>query len=82
MCEKTIEGSLNDIDGITLADWDKETDKMMVSFNPNISHLMPSNKKLLMLAMIVIHTERKKKSTTAFRDAASTKDQKINSITI
>lgn len=34
MCEKTIEGSLKDVDGVTLADWDKETDQMTVSFNP------------------------------------------------
>lgn len=34
MCEKTIEGSLKDVEGITLADWDKETDQMTVSYNP------------------------------------------------
>ena len=34
MCERTIEGSLKDVDGVTLADWDKETDQMKVSFNP------------------------------------------------
>ncbi len=36
MCERTIEGSLKDVDGVTLADWDKETDQMTVSFNPKV----------------------------------------------
>lgn len=36
MCERTIEGSLKDVDGVTLADWDKETDQMTVSFNPEV----------------------------------------------
>lgn len=36
MCERTIEGSLKDVDGVTLADWDKETDQMKVSFNPEV----------------------------------------------
>jgi len=36
MCEKTIEGSLKDIAGVTLADWDKETDQMTVSFNSDL----------------------------------------------
>ena len=34
MCERTIEGSLKDVEGITLADWDTETDQMTVRFNP------------------------------------------------
>lgn len=34
MCERTIEGSLKDVEGITLADWDMETDQMTVTFNP------------------------------------------------
>ena len=34
MCERTIEGSLKDAKGISLADWDKETKQMTVSFNP------------------------------------------------
>lgn len=36
MCERTIEGSLKDVDGVALADWDKETDQMTVSFNPKV----------------------------------------------
>ncbi len=36
MCEKTIEGSLKNVDGVTLADWNKETDQMTVSFNPEV----------------------------------------------
>ena len=36
MCERTIEGSLKEVEGVTLADWDKETDQMTVSFNPEV----------------------------------------------
>jgi copper chaperone CopZ len=34
MCKRAIEGSLKDVDGVTLADWSKETDQMTVTFNP------------------------------------------------
>ncbi|MFT6747582.1 MAG: mercuric ion binding protein [Glaciecola sp.] len=33
MCEKTIEGSLTNIDGVTPADWNKETKQMEVEFD-------------------------------------------------
>lgn len=33
MCEKTIEGSLKDIDGVSKADWNKETKQMEVEFD-------------------------------------------------
>ena len=36
MCERTIEGALIDVEGVTLADWDKETHQMTVSFNPEV----------------------------------------------
>jgi len=36
MCEKTIESSLEGVEGVTLADWDKETDEMKVSFNSDV----------------------------------------------
>ncbi|MCB0669976.1 MAG: heavy-metal-associated domain-containing protein [Saprospiraceae bacterium] len=36
MCERTIEGSLKGVEGVTLADWDKETDQMTVSYNPEL----------------------------------------------
>lgn len=36
MCERTIEGALKDVEGISLADWDKETDQMTVEFDPGI----------------------------------------------
>ena len=39
MCERTIESSLKDVEGITLADWDKETDQMTVSFDSTIISL-------------------------------------------
>jgi copper chaperone CopZ len=34
MCERTIEGLLKDVQGVFKADWDRETDQMKVSFNP------------------------------------------------
>ena len=39
MCEKTIEGSLKNVEGVTLADWDKETDQMKVTFNSDLINL-------------------------------------------
>jgi len=33
MCEKTIEGSLNDVEGIDEADWDKETKLISITFD-------------------------------------------------
>lgn len=36
MCEKTIEGSLKGVHGVSLADWDKESDIMKVTFDPKI----------------------------------------------
>ena len=39
MCEKTIEGSLKDVEGVAFADWDKETDQMTVSFDPEVMTL-------------------------------------------
>jgi len=34
MCKKTIENSLKDVKGISEGDWDRETDVMTVTFNP------------------------------------------------
>ncbi len=42
MCEKTIEGSLKDVKGIHLADWNKENDQMIVTYIPgtiSIDHI-------------------------------------------
>ncbi len=39
MCEKTIEGSLQDVKGVRVADWDRDTDQMTVSYNPSIIQL-------------------------------------------
>ena len=36
MCERTIENSLKKVDGLKKADWDKDTDIMTVSFNPEV----------------------------------------------
>lgn len=36
MCEKTIEGSLNGEEGIGLADWNKETKMISVTYDPSI----------------------------------------------
>lgn len=33
MCEKTIEGSLKNVDGIVVGDWDKDTKQMVVEFD-------------------------------------------------
>ncbi len=46
MCEKTIEGSLKDVEGVTVADWDKETDQMMVSFNTEVISLDAIKRKI------------------------------------
>jgi copper chaperone CopZ len=34
MCERTIEGAVSEKDGVTLADWDRETHQMTISYNP------------------------------------------------
>jgi len=47
MCERTIEGSLKDVDGVTLADWDKETDQMTVSFNSEVITLDAIKQKIV-----------------------------------
>ena len=36
MCEKTIEGALQDVKGITLADWDKASDQMTVTYDTEL----------------------------------------------
>jgi periplasmic mercuric ion binding protein len=39
MCERTIENSLKEVKGVSLADWDKETDEMSVTFDPELISL-------------------------------------------
>ena len=34
MCERTIENSLKNVDGVSKGDWDRETDVMTVVYNP------------------------------------------------
>ena len=34
MCERTIENSLKNVDGVSKRDWDRETDVMTVVYNP------------------------------------------------
>lgn len=34
MCEKTIEGSLGEKDGVSQAEWNRETHEMSVTYNP------------------------------------------------
>ncbi len=46
MCEKTIEGSLKDVNGINLGDWDKETDIMTVSYDPTVITLNEIKQKI------------------------------------
>ena len=36
MCERTIENSLKEVEGISKGDWDRETDEMTVVFNPEV----------------------------------------------
>jgi mercuric ion binding protein len=36
MCEKTIEGSLTNVNGVTSADWNKETKQMEVAFDTTV----------------------------------------------
>lgn len=36
MCEKTIEGSLDDVKGITSGDWNKDNDLIEVTYDPSI----------------------------------------------
>ncbi len=36
MCEKTIEGALKDVKGVSVADWEKETDQMTVTYDPTL----------------------------------------------
>ena len=36
MCEKTIEGSLEGVEGVASADWNVETDEMTVDFDPEV----------------------------------------------
>ena len=39
MCEKKIEGSLDDVKGVASADWNVETDEMTVNFDPDVISL-------------------------------------------
>jgi len=36
MCKSTIEKSLKDVEGISAGEWDRETDVMTVTFNPEV----------------------------------------------
>lgn len=39
MCKKTIEGSLDGVKGISTAEWNMNTDKMTVTFDPKVISL-------------------------------------------
>ena len=39
MCKKTIESSLDEVDGISSSEWDMSNDKMTVSFDPKVISL-------------------------------------------
>lgn len=39
MCERTIENSLKEVKGVSLGDWDKETDEMTVTFDSEVISL-------------------------------------------
>ena len=36
MCERTIENSLKDVKGVSVADWNRETDEMTVTFDAEV----------------------------------------------
>lgn len=36
MCQRTIENSLNDVEGVSEANWNIDTDEMTVVFNPEV----------------------------------------------
>jgi len=36
MCKKTIENSLKDVKGVSEAEWNKETDEMSVTYDPEV----------------------------------------------
>jgi len=46
MCEKTIEGSLSGVEGISSADWNKENDMIKVTFNPSLVSLSDIKNKI------------------------------------
>jgi mercuric ion binding protein len=46
MCKKTIETSLDDVDGISSAEWDMSTDQMTVFFNPKVLSLKTIHTKI------------------------------------
>lgn len=39
MCKKTIEGALKNVKGVRAAEWNQDTDEMVVTFNPHILKL-------------------------------------------
>jgi len=46
MCKKTIEKSLDEVKGISSADWDMTTDKMTVTFDPKLITIGKIHKKI------------------------------------
>lgn len=46
MCKKTIETSLDDVAGIESAEWDMNTDKMTVSYDPKALSIESIHKKI------------------------------------
>lgn len=46
MCKKTIENSLKDVKGISEGDWDRETDVLTVTFNPEVVTLEDIKQKI------------------------------------
>ena len=46
MCERTIENSLKDVNGVSKGDWDRETDVMTVVYNPEIISLEDIKQKI------------------------------------
>ncbi|MFK7783544.1 MAG: heavy-metal-associated domain-containing protein [Crocinitomicaceae bacterium] len=63
MCKKTIEGSLNDSDGISTAEWNMSNDQMMVFFDPKSISLEEIHAKI---AAVGYDTEEAKASDEVY----------------
>ena len=64
MCKRTIEGSLNDQEGIYSSNWDKETKIMEVNYNSSLISLDEIKKKI---TAVGYDTEEQKATEEAYK---------------